>query len=304
MRPLTIGLTSTLFVLTTSAAAGAYCRSTTCEASAPPLACEPDAAGCPSAGAPLAWAGGCVGYSFQQSYTSKVATDEVRATVRAAFATWANADCGGGARPSIAFVELPEVACAEPEYNATGGGNANAIIFSEDPPWVQNAGEARTLSRAFVSYEEATGAINDVDLVVDVRTYDPANPSASFDLQAVLTHDIGHLLGLAHSAVPGATMNQAYELGSIDARDLSPDDVSAVCAAYPPDRQAVCDPSPRGGFAPACGGGRQVEAGALCGCSMGATAGARPAYAAALVVAAAAAAAAARPRGRRRGARG
>jgi MYXO-CTERM domain-containing protein len=84
-------------------------------------------------------------------------------------------------------------------------------------------------------------------------------PSDSYDLQSILTHEIGHFLGLAHSPVPCKdadcpTMNALYSHGTDYFRSLEADDVAAICAVYPPDRSSTpsnCAPSH--GFAPDCG---------------------------------------------------
>jgi hypothetical protein len=49
-------------------------------------------------------------------------------------------------------------------------------------------------------------------------------------------------------------MFASYSAGSIAQRKLTSDDVEAVCAIYPPDRDAACDVEPRGGFSASCGG--------------------------------------------------
>jgi len=71
----------------------------------------------------------------------------------------------------------------------------------------------------------------------------------------VLTHEIGHFLGLSHSSIVNATMYQSYQLGMTTLED---DDVAAICASAAPDRE-VADPGsplgvPRHGFSTECAG--------------------------------------------------
>jgi hypothetical protein len=69
------------------------------------------------------------------------------------------------------------------------------------------------------------------------------------DLRAVLTHELGHVLGIGHSMDPRATMYAGLPPG-IGARSLDADDVTAVCTLYPASGTAspvACD---EGG--PAC----------------------------------------------------
>ena len=58
------------------------------------------------------------------------------------------------------------------------------------------------------------------------------------DVQATLTHEIGHLLGLDHSAVVDASMSTPIANPSFmcttDQRTLRPDDIAGVRAIYPP----------------------------------------------------------------------
>lgn len=58
-----------------------------------------------------------------------------------------------------------------------------------------------------------------------------ANGTKQQDLQAVLTHELGHSLGASHSGLLAATM---FQYGAIDERYLSVDDLTFVKTAYPP----------------------------------------------------------------------
>jgi MYXO-CTERM domain-containing protein len=53
-----------------------------------------------------------------------------------------------------------------------------------------------------------------------------------WDLRSVLTHELGHVLGIGHSADPRATMYAGLPPG-LAARSLEADDLAAICALYP-----------------------------------------------------------------------
>jgi len=53
-----------------------------------------------------------------------------------------------------------------------------------------------------------------------------------FDLPSVLTHELGHVLGLDESAAPAAVMWPTTRPGETHQRELAPDDVDAVLALY------------------------------------------------------------------------
>jgi hypothetical protein len=54
---------------------------------------------------------------------------------------------------------------------------------------------------------------------------------AALDIESAVAHEIGRILGLEESVVPGATMNPAM-VGQPDGRSLEESDVAAACALY------------------------------------------------------------------------
>lgn len=56
--------------------------------------------------------------------------------------------------------------------------------------------------------------------------------SDGLDLQSILTHELGHAIGLDHSNISNATMYSIYQANSTHMRDLHSDDLSGLEAIY------------------------------------------------------------------------
>lgn len=84
-----------------------------------------------------------------------------------------------------------------------------------------------------VEYNPATGEILDADVILDgSRSWSTTLEAGKFDVQAVVTHEVGHFLGLDHSAVHRATMNPAVKEGQTWQRSLESDDLAGATALY------------------------------------------------------------------------
>jgi hypothetical protein len=90
------------------------------------------------------------------------------------------------------------------------------------------------------------------------------------DLQAIVTHEAGHFLGLGHSQDTTATMYARYSPGDLNYRSLTKDDQAGICAIYPPNRDIpqCTAPSPAHGFSLYCGGGEDDGTASVTGCSL------------------------------------
>ncbi len=227
--------------------ASAYCRSTTCTGE-----CARDELGCKIDGAKLFWASGCVGFSLQKDASIHIPMKYFRQVTEKSFVTWSQLECDTGLS-SLAFSETEDVACHQTEYNS-GGTNANIIMF-QDTKWIY-IGADNTLAKTTVTYDNGTGEIFDADIEVNHanNNFTINDDNVDFDLQAVMTHEIGHFMGFDHSDEATATMNAGYEEGTTDLRSLEPDDIAVACEVYPPERPVVCDVTPRGGLGYECGG--------------------------------------------------
>lgn len=266
-----------LLATLTPDSSSAFCRTWSCKVDATNPSCPPDpgnpqcAGGDPEKHHALYWPQQCIGFSLNigpvgSTASKKLDTDYVRAQAKfsrivdLSFATWQKADCGAGQHPSLTFFDLGFSDCNKREFNdyqpdeEVAQGNANLIVLHDK--WPYNPSDTTTLALTTLTFSQNSGEIYDADIDVNgavALTTSDANPQ--FDLQSVLTHEIGHFLGLADSRVEGSTMFSPPASGSISQRGLAGDDVAAICAVYPTVRSGLpqCDPTPRHGLGTTCG---------------------------------------------------
>jgi hypothetical protein len=263
--------------------AGAFCRTTTCDAADPAGDCSFDAHGCSTQGIPLAWPTQCISFGVQAdgSPLRHITHQTFERIIQTAFTQWTATQCGG-ARPSFKIWDLGNIECGEAEFNKAAP-NANTWMFRDkDWPYV---GVASTLALTTITFELKKGTILDADVEVNsfATPLTTSDEAPGHDLQAIATHEAGHFLGLAHSSIADATMNQGYTPGDLSFRTLADDDQAAICTAYPPGRTTgTCSgPTPLNGFSRSCAadnpsstksGLSGKDAGTSGGCSVGSAA--------------------------------
>jgi hypothetical protein len=144
--------------------------------------------------------------------TGDVAGTAERAGVRRAFQTWADALC-------IRFTERT----SDPVDFLIGwftGNHGDGSAFD---------GAGNTLAHAF--YPPPCGGANAGALHFDdAEAWSLTGAGSTFDIETVALHEIGHLLGLAHSSVAGSVMFPTY--GGLH-RSLTQDDLDGIRRLYP-----------------------------------------------------------------------
>lgn len=254
MRPLaaTLATLAASAILAAATDASAFCRSTTCRSTST-KECATDENSCPTDGAKLFWPTSCVSYAMNELGTQDLDPVDTRDVIRKTFQAWTEVPCPGGGNASMTFEERDPVSCKKSEYNKEGH-NLNVVLFQDDD-W-KYRGIDGTLAKTSVTYNDETGEIYDADIEVNAAnntvTITDKQAKIEYDLQAILTHEVGHFIGIAHSAESSAVMFASYSPGSTSQRTLTPDDVDAVCAIYPPKSGVACNSTPRGGFSPTC----------------------------------------------------
>ena len=243
-----------LGILAATSDASAFCRSTTCRSSGG-KECVTDENGCPTDGEKLFWTSACISYAVNELGTQDLDPADTREIIKKTFQAWSDVPCPKGGVAKMTFQERDPVSCKKSEYNKEDR-NLNVVLFQDDD-W-KYRGIDGTLAKTSVTYNDETGEIYDADIEVNAANNTVTisdNPAKiQYDLQAIMTHEVGHFIGVAHSSDSSAVMFASYSPGSIAQRKLTEDDMAAVCAIYPPKSDAACDVEPRGGFSDTCGG--------------------------------------------------
>jgi hypothetical protein len=170
------------------------------------------------------------------------AGSDVRGAIARSIAAWQTA---GGVRLEFEFTDKTGVSPS----GAAGDGVSlisiattpeNVLLFSKDP-YAESA-KTRVFYNGRNSITEADIILNPFQRFSTDGTFD------TFDLEATLTHEIGHLLGLKHSSVLGAAMSDSLPkngpllLGTTFGRSLADSDVASIRDLYgfSPDGEECC----------------------------------------------------------------
>lgn len=142
----------------------------------------------------------------------------------------------------IAGVKFEVAITDKNSVSATGrtGDGVNLITIAQTTENLLpfNGGSEETAARTQVFYN-GRGFITEADIVLNpYEQFSVDGALGTFDLESTLTHEIGHLLGLEHSLIPGATMfehqgkNGAYGVPNFAPRTLAEDDIAGIRALY------------------------------------------------------------------------
>jgi predicted Zn-dependent protease len=184
----------------------------------------------------LRWAQLPIRYFVTDAGVPGVTASQFRQAVGRAFQTW-------HAVPSAA-VDFSFV-------GFTGGepgdqDNASTLGFANRPDL------ERTLAATNYVVDTRTGEVLESDIFFNSSfswSVTDAGEAGKYDVQSIATHEIGHFIGLGHSAIGESTLESdgnrrliaagsvlfpiAFAAGQVTARQLHPDDIAGVSDLYP-----------------------------------------------------------------------
>ena len=242
-HPLAVALFSlSLSVSLVPMTARAFCRTTTCGA-------QPDPTTCPTCGTPISWGRACIGLRVDPRVLPDTLTaGAFHGHIVDAARAWSS-PCPGGTLPAAFSLTVLDDLVTPVGY-FEGAPNSNTVAFR--PRWGDDAFHAPDAAAiTIVTFTSASARILDADTELNLRT--DANPRGfvfatdgrpnAADLPTIVTHELGHTQGLAHSAERTAVM--WFSAGRGEQRRVpTADDRAGLCAIYPPRSVGACEPDP------------------------------------------------------------
>lgn len=126
--------------------------------------------------------------------------------------------------PTSPTINITE-STTNPEWGIDG---VNGVYLVERWPF-----SFRALAVTLTTYNDNTGQLIDTDIIINGEMpFGFSGDRNSYDLDTVLTHELGHVLGLDESNVPGSTMFPDTRRGETNRRELSTDDVDGIMSLY------------------------------------------------------------------------
>ncbi len=178
------------------------------------------------------WTEQPVGYRLHQAGSDDLSDGSDLAAARASFDTWSHLPSADFAFRFDGLTNQTATAGSE------GSEGTNLVVWRENPAeWVADGNSPLYYAVTTLSFDRCSGALVDADIEVNggYHSFSTSDTAVSVDIQNVLTHEVGHVVGLDHSNDPLSTMFARAGSGELGMRTLTDDDRAGVAYLYPKD---------------------------------------------------------------------
>jgi hypothetical protein len=173
------------------------------------------------------WPSMPVSYWINEKGLSSIQNGSEFAAILESFHTWERV---GSANIEFSYRGLTSIATA-------GRDGFNVVSFADTTAPLGSS----TIAATFSFFRRETGSdgvsrllIDESDIVFSPSLeFSTSAETGKYDIQSVLTHEIGHLLGLDHSALISSVMVPFGAPSQLDQRTLAYDDIAGVTEIYP-----------------------------------------------------------------------
>src|SRR5438552_15215901 len=163
-----------------------------------------------------------VSYWINESGLSQISNGSEFQAVNGSFQTWQN----------VQTADVRFIYRGTTSTRTVGRDGMNLISFADDSTPLGSS----VIAATFSFFRSDSGAIvtDEADIIFNPAfQYSTSGEENKFDIQSVLTHEIGHVLGLDHSALVSSVMVPFAAVSQLDQRTLAYDDIAGAVEMYP-----------------------------------------------------------------------